>query len=227
MSEEILTADLLESLLNAKSPEEYLCHDENIMDRSLPDYLYQLLEERGVKRADVIRASSLNSTVVYDIFEGKSHPGRDNAIMLAFGLRCSLIETQRLLRLAGDQAADGCAQRLDEIARDALVDQRVYGGCGGICQQEVFDEARDAAVQVEKRFVVQSVPACTAEQRQQALDCDPDPHALVFICKFERHLLFGIADKRRQGIFFRARKRIAERLVDQYVEALATTAHDV
>lgn len=131
MPEEILTADLLESLLNAKSPEEYLCHDENIMDRSLPDYLYRLLEERGVKRADVIRASSLNSTVVYDIFEGKSHPGRDNAIMLAFGLRCSLIETQRLLRLAG------VSELWPKVRRDAII---IWCIEQGLTREECDDE---------------------------------------------------------------------------------------
>lgn len=52
-------------------------------------------------RADVYRAAKFNPTVVYDIFAGKSRPGRDNALMLAFGMRCDLKETQRLLRLAG------------------------------------------------------------------------------------------------------------------------------
>ena len=101
MSTEKLTEDLLKRLLAAATPEEYLDQDETL-DRQLSDYLYQLLAERdGMKRADVVRASKLNSTVVYDIFGGKSLPGRDHAIMLAFGLRCSLLETQRLLRLAG------------------------------------------------------------------------------------------------------------------------------
>ena len=59
------------------------------------------MEAHGLKRADVVRASDLNTTVVYDIFSGKSRPGRDHAIMLAFGLECTLRETQRLLRLAG------------------------------------------------------------------------------------------------------------------------------
>lgn len=101
MPTEKLTEDLIKRLLDAKSPEEYLDRGDTI-DRELSDYLHQLLDERGgMKRADVVRASKLNSTVVYDIFGGKSLPGRDHAIMLAFGLRCSLRETQRLLRLAG------------------------------------------------------------------------------------------------------------------------------
>ncbi len=62
-----------------------------------------------------MRASGLHPTVVYDIFAGKSLPGRDNAIMLAFGLQCTLIETQRLLRLAG------VSELWPKVRRDAII----------------------------------------------------------------------------------------------------------
>lgn len=100
MREERLTEDLLERLLGAETPEAYLREDE-IVERELPDYLRELLHDRDLNRADVVRGSGVNSTFVYDIFKGKSLPGRDNAIMLAFGLQCTVRETQRLLRLAG------------------------------------------------------------------------------------------------------------------------------
>lgn len=80
----------------------------------LTDYLFDRMEAHGLKRADVVRASGLNATVVYDIFSGKSRPGRDHAIMLAFGLKCTLRETQRLLRLAGVSEL-WCKQRRDAI----------------------------------------------------------------------------------------------------------------
>lgn len=100
MVEEHLTADLLEQLCAAAKPEDYLLQGETI-DRELPDYLNDLLRDRGLKRADVIHESKVNETFVYDIFKGKSFPGRDNAIKIAFGLRCDVVETQRILRLAG------------------------------------------------------------------------------------------------------------------------------
>lgn len=62
-----------------------------------------------------MRASGLHPTVVYDIFAGKSLPGRDNAIMLAFGLQCTLIETQRLLRLAS------VSELWPKVRRDAII----------------------------------------------------------------------------------------------------------
>ena len=114
MQEEILTEDLLARLLTAEKPESYLDQGETI-DRTLPDYLFELLADRGMKRAAVVRGSGVNVTVVYDIFAGKSLPGRDNAIMLAFGLQCTLIETQRLLRLAS------VSELWPKVRRDAII----------------------------------------------------------------------------------------------------------
>ncbi len=114
MQEEILTEDLLARLLSADAPEKYLEEGETI-DRTLPDYLFALLADRGMRRSEVVRASGINPTVVYDIFGGKMVPGRDNAIMLAFGLRCTLRETQRLLRLAG------AAELWPKVRRDAII----------------------------------------------------------------------------------------------------------
>lgn len=114
MQEEILTEDLLARLLTAEKPESYLDQGETI-DRTLPDYLFELLADRGMKRAEVVRGSGVNVTVVYDIFAGKSIPGRDRAIMLAFGLKCDLRETQRLLRLAG------ASELWPKVRRDAII----------------------------------------------------------------------------------------------------------
>lgn len=98
--EEHLTEELLARLLTSASIESYL-DVSGTRERTLPDYLAELLAKRGLKRAEVARGSGINATVVYDIFAGKSRPGRDHAIMLAFGLGCDLRECQRLLRLAG------------------------------------------------------------------------------------------------------------------------------
>ena len=106
--EEHLTEELLDRLLASASIEQYL--DEGLVSaRTLTDYLFDRMEAHDLRRADVVRASGLNATVVYDIFSGKSRPGRDHAIMLAFGLKCTLRETQRLLR----QAFPNCGANSD------------------------------------------------------------------------------------------------------------------
>ena len=103
MIEERLTEDLLARLLAAPNPDSYL-GEGLTLQRSLADYLHELLAAKG-----------LNSTVVYDAFSGKSRLGRDNALMVAFGLGCSLRETQRLLKLAG------AAELYPKVRRDAII----------------------------------------------------------------------------------------------------------
>lgn len=112
---ERLTEDLLARLLAAPSIEQYLEEPGSTIQRDLPHYLRDLLEEKGMKRADVVRASGLNGTFVYDIFAGKSRPGRDHALMLALGMRCDLRQTQRLLRLAG------VSELWPKVRRDAII----------------------------------------------------------------------------------------------------------
>lgn len=114
MPKERLTEDLLARLLNSESPEDYLSQGETI-DRELPDYLYALLDAKGMNRSQVARISSINTTFLYNIFEGKSKPKRDNALMLAFALGCDLRQTQRLLRLAD------VAELWPKVRRDAII----------------------------------------------------------------------------------------------------------
>lgn len=109
-----LTEELLQRLLASKSLPRYL-EQNDPQERSLPDYLWGLLHAHGLNRASVVHRSGLNSTVVYDIFAGKSKPGRDHAIMLAFGLGCDLRETQRVLRMAE------VSELWVKIRRDAII----------------------------------------------------------------------------------------------------------
>ena len=111
--EEPLTEELLKHLLASTSPEAYLS-SEAIDDRSFADYLMDLLEQKGMTRADVVRASAVNPTFVYQLFDGKRKAGRDTAIKLALGMGCTLRETQRLLRHAGVSEL-WCKNRRDAI----------------------------------------------------------------------------------------------------------------
>ena len=42
-----------------------------IGQRSLAEYLQKLLEEKGLKRSDVVKAAGINETFGYQIFTGK------------------------------------------------------------------------------------------------------------------------------------------------------------
>ena len=111
--EEHLTEELLDRLLHSAKIETYL-DEEHITDRALPDYLNELLDRSGIKRNPLAEKTGMNQTFIYDIFAGKSRPGRNNAIRLAVGRGCDLRETQRLLRLAGVSELY-CKQRRDAI----------------------------------------------------------------------------------------------------------------
>ena len=113
MTRELLTEELLDRLISSSDIQSYLDQDST-SNQTLTVFLETLREANNMKRSTLARESGLNPTVVYDIFSGKSRPGRDHAIMLAIGLNCDLRETQRLLRLAGVSEL-WCKQRRDAI----------------------------------------------------------------------------------------------------------------
>ena len=115
MADEPRTDDLLERLLKSASPEAYL--KEQLLDeKSFAYYANELLEEKGLRKADVVRDSGLNQTYCYELLSGrKGGPKRNKVIMLAFGLHCDLTETQRLLRRACH------AELWSKVERDAII----------------------------------------------------------------------------------------------------------
>ena len=113
MTRELLTEELLDRLISSSDIQSYLDQDST-SNQTLTVFLETLREANNMKRSVLARESGLNATVVYDIFAGKSRPGRDHAIMLSIGLNCDLRETQRLLRLAGVSEL-WCKQRRDAI----------------------------------------------------------------------------------------------------------------
>ena len=67
----------------------------------MPEYLQQLLDEKGLSRPRVVAEAGLNPTYGYDIFTGKKNPSREKVLPLAFAMKCTLRETNRLLQAAG------------------------------------------------------------------------------------------------------------------------------
>lgn len=108
-----LTDELLELLLTSTSPEAYLS-EVRVEERQLSDYLQELLQLHNMARSEVIRASGMNATYCYQVFQGTRHPSRDNVLMIAFGMGCTLDETQRMLRFAGHNEL-WCKVRRDAI----------------------------------------------------------------------------------------------------------------
>ena len=111
--EEPLTEELLEELLSSPDPKTFI-YSNNVSTRSLSEYLQQLLNEKGLERAKVVREAGLNETFGYQIFTGARNASRDKILQIAFAMKLSLKETDRLLQAAGVNELY-CKNRRDAI----------------------------------------------------------------------------------------------------------------
>lgn len=110
---EPLTEELLDELLASPSAVSFTAK-HRIKERTLSDYLQFLLEEKGLVRAQVIRAAGLNETFGYQIFTGARKPGRNKVLQLAFAMKLDLREANRLLKASGANELY-CKNRRDAI----------------------------------------------------------------------------------------------------------------
>lgn len=111
--DERITEELLAELLASPSIEGFL--DDNATNEvTLSEYLQELLDKKGLKRAEVIHKANLNATFGYQVFTGARGAGRDTILQLVFAMELTLREANRLLQAAG---ANGlyCKNRRDGI----------------------------------------------------------------------------------------------------------------
>jgi len=106
-------------------------YDENkayMVTDSLATLLTRLLREKGLKKADVIRAAELSEVYGYQIFSGLRVPERKKLLALALGMRLNLEEAQILLKCAG------FSPLYVKLPFDSIV---IYGLCKGVSVVEV------------------------------------------------------------------------------------------
>ena len=138
------TDELLEQLLASASAEDYLAYEANNLEfRRLSDYLCELANSKGLTRAEVFRACGINETYGYNAFSGaKAKPSRNHVLMLAFGLRSTLVEAQRMLRLAGVN------ELWPRIPRDAIIIRALEEGkTREECDEELFRLGEDTILE--------------------------------------------------------------------------------
>lgn len=96
------TGDLLKSLKSKATVDDYLTENSNeLIFDTLPDWIEFHMIKKKLDKADVVRASNITRTYAYQIINGDKKPSRDKLIMLCFGLRLTLDETQQILRRTG------------------------------------------------------------------------------------------------------------------------------
>ena len=95
------TDELLEILKSKRSYEEFF--EEEIGEfyfSSIGEYLELLLVEKKLKKSEVIQRANLDKNYAYQIFNGnKTNPSRNKVLMLAFGMKLTLPETRKILKI--------------------------------------------------------------------------------------------------------------------------------
>ncbi|HBL40078.1 MAG TPA: hypothetical protein DDY98_00295 [Ruminococcaceae bacterium] len=111
------TDELLKILKSSKSYTDFFQHEyEQLNFSSIAEYLEILLNEKGLKKSDVIQKSNLDKNYAYQIFNGnKTNPSRNKIIMLALGMGLNIDETKKLLKIC-------CLSELYvKSARDSII----------------------------------------------------------------------------------------------------------
>lgn len=95
------TGTLIRKLKEAKIFESFCVENaEELTETDFCAYLEKLCREKHTEAGKVIKASDIDRTYGYQIFNGTRKPSRDKVIQLAFGLGLDVEETQSLLRAA-------------------------------------------------------------------------------------------------------------------------------
>ena len=116
------TSLLLEVLQTKKSYEEVVDSEPMFIKSTLSEYLNELVDTKGLKKASVILQSGLERTYAYQIFSGKKTPSRDKLLALAIGMKLTFEEVQNLLKV------NGYAQLYPKHKRDNIIIFGFYKG---------------------------------------------------------------------------------------------------
>lgn len=98
------TKELIEMMNQYQNYGDYLTENRNEISQSfmkIDRALSALLNEKNMKKADVIARSGIEVHYAYQIFSGTKVPTRDKVIMFCFGFCLSPDEAQGLMKITG------------------------------------------------------------------------------------------------------------------------------
>ena len=101
---------------------------EYMVTDTLSTLLNRLMQEKGLRKSQVIRDAELSEVYAYQIFSGLRVPERRKLLCLAVGMRLTLEETQALLKCAG------YSPLYVKLAFDSVV---LYGICKSLSVIEI------------------------------------------------------------------------------------------
>ncbi len=97
---QISTDELMKQLNSSNNIEDYLSKNEALFnDTSLADYLYNMFDEKCLKKNKVFAKAEIAEVYGYQILGGKKHPSRNVTLALCIGAGFTLNETQVALQI--------------------------------------------------------------------------------------------------------------------------------
>ena len=96
------TSKILEELsLSSDFKTFYKENYEYMVDRSLSEMLSAIIEDKGLKKSQVIKDAELSEVYAYQIFSGLRIPERKKLLCLCIAMKLNLEDVQTLLKSAG------------------------------------------------------------------------------------------------------------------------------
>lgn len=97
----VITDKLGADLKQQKDIHTFLKNNQkNFLNITLSVYLDELLSQKALVKADVIKKSGLPVTYAYKIFSGQKHTARNRILALAIAMQLNIDETNHLLNHA-------------------------------------------------------------------------------------------------------------------------------
>lgn len=118
------TDDLLADLKKSRDLDLYLKENEQhfALD-GIGAYLDRIIEERGLKKAQVFRDAEINEIYGYQIFAGTRTPSRNKLIALCISMGLDAEETDRALKYMGESPLYARSRR------DSIILAGMLKGC--------------------------------------------------------------------------------------------------
>ena len=96
---EISTNELMKQLNSCNNIEDYLKENEEyFINTTVADYLYNMFDEKCLKKSRIFEKAEINETYGYQILSGKKNPSRNVILSICIGASFTLNETQAALQ---------------------------------------------------------------------------------------------------------------------------------
>ena len=95
------TDKLFEELKINPDVENFLAQNENEFKTPLHEYLTKILQDKNLRKSNIVKKINPDDKHIYHIFSGKANPSREKLLAIARAMELNLDETQYLLRYGG------------------------------------------------------------------------------------------------------------------------------